>query len=92
MLRFDGTLANNSLSLDASHNMIVAGNITGREKSLSDDATDATSVTDGSLQTEGCLSVKTGAVIGGPQLILGEDAAEDIGIFFKGNAQNFILG
>ena len=25
---FDGTLANNSLSLDASHNMIVAGNVT----------------------------------------------------------------
>ena len=70
---FDATLANNSLSLDASHNMIVAGNITGKGRILSDDTTDATSKTDGSLQTDGGLSVAK-AIYNGTAATLAADS------------------
>jgi hypothetical protein len=71
---FDGTLANNSLSIDASHNMIVAGNSTVKGRIICDDTTAATSTTDGSLQTDGGLSVALDAVVG-DDLILLSDAS-----------------
>ena len=99
---FDGTLASNSLSIDASHNMIVAGNITGKGRVLVDDATEATSTTDGSLQTDGGLSVAKSAVIGDDLDLLSEGAIisfgtdkeitltheADVGLILEGNGQS----
>ena len=99
---FDGTLASNSLSIDASHNMIVAGNITGKGRVLVDDATEATSTTDGSLQTDGGLSVAKSAVIGDDLDLLSDGAIisfgtdkeitltheADVGLILEGNGQS----
>ena len=99
---FDATLANNSLSIDASHNMIVAGNITGKGRVLVDDATEATSTTDGSLQTDGGLSVAKSAVIGDDLDLLSDGAIisfgtdkeitltheADVGLILEGNGQS----
>ena len=53
--------------------MIVAGNITGKGRVLVDDATDATSKTDGSLQTDGGLSVAK-AIYNGTAATLAADS------------------
>ncbi len=77
---FDGTLANNSLSIDASHNMIVAGNSTVKGRIICDDTTDATSTTDGSLQTDGGLSVALDAIIGNDVYLLTDSAVLGLGV------------
>jgi|7_EtaG_2_1085326.scaffolds.fasta_scaffold00208_13 hypothetical protein len=96
---FDGTLASNSLSIDASHNMIVAGNITGKGRVIVDDTTAATSTTDGSLQTDGGLSVALDAVVGDDLILLSDSSVihfgtnseitltheHDVGLILEGN-------
>ena len=82
--------------------MIVAGNITGKGRVLVDDATEATSTTDGSLQTDGGLSVAKSAVIGDDLDLLSEGAVlsfgadkeitltheADVGLILEGNGQS----
>ena len=76
---FDGTLANNSLSIDGSHNAIIAGNVTAKGRVIVDDATEASSTTDGSLQTDGGLSVVKDAVFGNDVKLLSDSAVLSFG-------------